>query len=918
MSRLGLWGRGTPFPDFNTFAAKIERAGVGAMELLAMDMKARGMFVSRMLAFTGCSFEVRQCVLEQSDESLYDAAVDFWEDLLQGLEKAVEIVGRDPSSLFRLYWGAHQSFFKQLLNSMKARFAIQEAEAALARGKCVVIGLLSTGEAKANEAAERETRAGRELDGEVSTPHEIARSMIDNHLPTTRYNSSTPVQGAVEIRTRLLAKLEGIRMPANALDLITCHFGVEAVAEMTGRKMRFVPAEGGGSRWEPRTSPGVSNDQINIAEKDAFLAGKKLIAIISDAASSGISLHADPRFTNVRQRLHITLELAWSADKMLQQFGRTHRSNQISAPHYVLLVSNVGGEQRFASSVARRLEMLGAITRGDRRGGHGAAADLVQYNLDTTHGHTALALMLDAIAEKADAAILWDRALRMLQCHRQGVPTLLGLAVVAVARKPPPRGNGDVASLPAGLQKYVLKLREWAKEHMGQNTRQRVPERSTYGDCPRTPYPKLTWIRTGELLQKMRLLNSRLATVLDADRYNVNKFLNRLLGLPVQSQNALFEFFSSVFRWVVFTAKSTGKLEPAIESISGESVECDGEPEVIHKEVHSLALTVHYTLKVDSGLSWDSAIAYLQETIRSSAIKSTAQGGASGFWQQTRSSRVVLAVQVSGGTGTQASRLFRVLRPNLHTSVKPQYIRFKQLSDRYRIVVSDEEAYRLWKDEYEESASSRVKEIHLLCGAILPLWPALMSTLLEAKTKAAQQLMVRRAEINGRPIIGVSLGRNAVESLKAQLKNTVGGAAAEGARVTIRDDDAAEVAQIERQHRKQLQRRERQQQKQMLALQQAQMGSTNAGASTLTPEGRASRRGGRGGASGGSKRNPKGASATAVVWDQESDDEDQDDGEQLVFSHEDARPRAQPADDVDAHDDLDLALDDNSLLEWFQ
>lgn len=40
MSRLGLWGRGTPFPDFNTFAAKIERAGVGAMELLAMDMKA--------------------------------------------------------------------------------------------------------------------------------------------------------------------------------------------------------------------------------------------------------------------------------------------------------------------------------------------------------------------------------------------------------------------------------------------------------------------------------------------------------------------------------------------------------------------------------------------------------------------------------------------------------------------------------------------------------------------------------------------------------------------------------------------------------------------------------------------------------------------------------------------------------------
>jgi hypothetical protein len=160
------------------------------------------------------------------------------------------------------------------------------------------------------------------------------------------------------------------------------------VAEVTGRGQRVIRAPDEAGRMTTQIEK--RGAQAN-ADANSFQEGKKPILVFSEADGTGRSYHAaiGSGSENAR-RSHYLVQGGWRADKAVQGFGRTHRTNQASAPIFHLVTTDLQGQKRFISSIARRLGQLGALTKGERRTGDqglfGIGRKLVRETLDSYIG----------------------------------------------------------------------------------------------------------------------------------------------------------------------------------------------------------------------------------------------------------------------------------------------------------------------------------------------------------------------------------------------------------------------------------------------------------------------------------------------------------------------------------------------------
>ena len=396
-TRLGLWGPGTAFADRRTFVDSLRRGGIAAMELIARDLKMQGLYVSRALSFAGVEYDILEHRLTPDQIEVYDAYADAWAIIHANLRAALDATrvtdsfsndtynSGAKSAALSIFESTKQRFFCQLLIGMKLPSLIPAMHADLARGESVVIQLVSTSEAMLNRAlAALSVEERANLDIELS-PREFVMSYLTAAFPVRQMKTyvddtgktrSEPMsdedgrpvfsQEALEMRDNLLEQLCALPVVGSALDHVIGHFGTDAVAEVTGRSRRVIMDAHGRQRVESRSS------RTNLAETDAFMRGAKKILIFSDAGGTGRSYHASLTAENQSRRNHYLLEPGWRADAAIQGLGRTHRTHQATAPLFRPVSTDCRGERRFISTIARRLDSLGALTRGQRQtGGQG-------------------------------------------------------------------------------------------------------------------------------------------------------------------------------------------------------------------------------------------------------------------------------------------------------------------------------------------------------------------------------------------------------------------------------------------------------------------------------------------------------------------------------------------------------------------
>ena len=409
--RLGLWGGADfPFATRAEFVQAIEAGGVAAMEVLARDLKALGLYASRSLSYEGVEYELVEHALTPEQTRIYDAYAGAFQIIHNNLTAALEATNvtgssgtlnaQAKSAARSAFESAKQRFFNHLITAMKTPTLIASIDRDLAAGHAAIVQIVSTGEAlMERRLAEIPTEEWGDVSVDI-TPREYVLDYLAHSFPTQLFEPFTDEEGnlssrpvfrdgqpvqcrdAVERRDRMIERLAALPPVPGALDQIVQRFGTDQVAEVTGRSRRIVRK---GDRLASRTAPAPP---ISPKPRPSWTTRSASSSSPTPAAPDAPITPISARGTGACASTICSRPAGRPTPPSRASAARTaptRRSRRCSGP----VATNVKAEKRFLSTIARRLDTLGAITRGQRQTG-GQGLFRADDNLESVYGRAAL------------------------------------------------------------------------------------------------------------------------------------------------------------------------------------------------------------------------------------------------------------------------------------------------------------------------------------------------------------------------------------------------------------------------------------------------------------------------------------------------------------------------------------------------
>lgn len=393
--------------DAKQLQSAMIRGGYALQTLIAASLARAGQMFRRERSFEGIDFKTVQLKERRAQHqyiadqitagirAIVSADKAFHRNQFKKMEKAVKdankdqtgtrvvmLAGNSVSSVSHAQFSsvAH-NLISQMALGMKADALADEAIDALNNKEAPVITLESTmGSFLKAFSDENGIAVGDEL-GSFDWRNILYRALersrymviedefgVKSRVPVPMSDLDPGTRALYLDAERLIGSLD-ISIPVSPIDWIR-HRLTQAghrVVEITGRELTVDYSDPKRPKLAPRID--MKADHSRLVKE--FNEGKQDVVIFNVSGATGISMHADKRWTdqnNKRPRRMIVGQPFKDINLFMQALGRVNRTGQIVPPSYKMLNLDLPMETRPAAVLAKKLKSLNANTTSNTEG----------------------------------------------------------------------------------------------------------------------------------------------------------------------------------------------------------------------------------------------------------------------------------------------------------------------------------------------------------------------------------------------------------------------------------------------------------------------------------------------------------------------------------------------------------------------